>query len=688
MLPYKRPTLTKLLTISLDDIPLIVEHGSLPSHQYLKAVALLRDGGFWKGWAIRALLAIAVGHILSGVIFFFAFNWNDLSGMTKFAIVGGGILACLVAWVIAKLDSPAGQAFGIGATVLVGVMFAVLGQVYQTPAMIHTPFVFWAILTFPFALASRNLAHWAVWLVIFIVAITAYSNSGLRLAGDHIAANILNIAVSGALILALIVLDKVLAPRLVWARAEWFRVLLVLAVIGFAFIGFTESFWETGKGLWLLALGLTGLLLGYLYKFNPSLRILALASFGVFVLVAQFGFKLLEDVNSIVGILFLLFIWMGGLTLVLVKAFRHFLTLSTTQLNIGTSTDEDGRAPFVMPLAEFCEQMGLEESGVSNILESDIERGHPWYMELFLAIAGVLTAVLGGGFFASILLISIGFENLVALGFLGGFVFGISITIRRATVSPYVQYMLNTLIIAGVFLTVIGFGFETFEIIIALALILSLIVIIFVRDRILEFLSAAAIVSLIGAELYHLNVPMVESIILVFATVLGVGLLTHSIEKRLYKAAGTAFLMAPALLGIALIYTQSWEGIAGVSRFSDDWIARVISLIVLLSCAVYLNKGKAIAAFNPPIAVLPPILIGAALVPLGGASALLLMLAGYIFGSRTLAIIGTLLQIYFLTMFYYDLSLDLMTKSIILFLSGLVFLGVWVFVHGKQEITP
>ena len=164
----ERVTLTKVSTVSLNDISLIVERGSLSSHQYLNAVSLLRDGGFWKDWAVQALLAMAVGHMLSGIIFFFAFNWNDLSEMAKFAAVGCGILTCLIAWVIAKLDSPTGQAFAIGATVLVGAMFAVLGQVYQTPAMLHTPFVFWAILTLPFALASRNLAHWTVWLVILM----------------------------------------------------------------------------------------------------------------------------------------------------------------------------------------------------------------------------------------------------------------------------------------------------------------------------------------------------------------------------------------------------------------------------------------------------------------------------------------------------------------------------------------
>ena len=75
---------------------------------------------------------------------------------------------------------------------------------------------------------------------------------------------------------------------------------------------------------------------------------------------------------------------------------------------------------------------------------------------------------------------------------------------------------------------------------------------------------------------------------------------------------------------------------------------------------------------------------GDAVVPLGGASALLLILTGYILGSKSLAMIGTLLQIYFLTMFYYDLSLDLLTKSIILFVSGLVFLAVWMVVSRRK----
>ena len=75
------------------------------------------------------------------------------------------------------------------------------------------------------------------------------------------------------------------------------------------------------------------------------------------------------------------------------------------------------------------------------------------------------------------------------------------------------------------------------------------------------------------------------------------------------------------------------------------------------------------------------------LFPFGGASALLLILAGYILGYRTLAIIGVLLEIYYLYMFYYELSISLGMKSYILMAVGLVFLGIWYVAkrHSTQE---
>ena len=105
----------------------------------------------------------------------------------------------------------------------------------------------------------------------------------------------------------------------------------------------------------------------------PSLGTLALAGFGIFILVAQFAFKLFEYADEdIVGIFFLQFIWMGGLTLGLDKAFRHFLTLPSSRLSIEASKADDDGIRFVMSLTEFFGQTGLAESEVSKMLASDV----------------------------------------------------------------------------------------------------------------------------------------------------------------------------------------------------------------------------------------------------------------------------------------------------------------------------
>ena len=679
---------TELKTITLDDAPRLIESGALMHSQYLKAISFLRDEAFWKNWAVRALLALAVGHILSGIIFFFAFNWNDLSGMMKFSVVGVGIFTCLLAWIIARLDSPAGQAFGIGATVLVGVMFAVLGQVYQTPAMIHTPFVLWAVLTLPFALASRNLAHWTVWLVILTVAISTYANFGLRLAGHEMAANALNLAVAGGMIGGLIILDKGLTPRLTWARAEWFRVLLVIGAIGFAFLGFTESLWDSGNPLWVLAIAAVAGLLVYLYTSKPSLATLSLASFGIFTMAAQFGLKFFDGFGDDVGIFFLVFIWLGGLTVGLVAAFRHYITLLRSGHNAEVDADPEGMKQAIS-VSAFSEHLGLNETNLNEALASTTDQDQPWYMHVILGIAGFLTAILGCFFFGSLMALIIGYEDEhiyeLILGVLGLVIFLIAILLRRKISSSYVQHILNTMIIIGGIMTTYGFGMEldSFDLVLLLIFVVSLIILVTVKDQILEFLAAAAMITVTGMELYHLNAPMMESLVLILSTGLGIICLSRPIGTRLYKAAGTAFLMAPAVLGIALVHVHRWED--DVSRFSNDWVALIISLIVLLGAVFYLNRATFKTGLKPPLGVLIPLVIGAAVVPLGGASALLLILTGYILGSRSLAIIGTLLQIYFLTMFYYDLSLDLLTKSIALFVSGLVFLGVWYVVQNRTE---
>ena len=62
------------------------------------------------------------------------------------------------------------------------------------------------------------------------------------------------------------------------------------------------------------------------------------------------------------------------------------------------------------------------------------------------------------------------------------------------------------------------------------------------------------------------------------------------------------------------------------------------------------------------------------LLPIGASAALVLLALAYTLGSRTLAAIGALIEIYFIWSFYWDLDESLLTKSIILMAAGAVLL--------------
>ena len=98
--------------------------GLLTAEHYLDATWQVRRADNWAAWARHALLALGAGHLLAGIIFFFAYNWDDLPVLAKFALVEAGIVISALSAFFLGMDRPAGQAFLIGASILTGVLLA------------------------------------------------------------------------------------------------------------------------------------------------------------------------------------------------------------------------------------------------------------------------------------------------------------------------------------------------------------------------------------------------------------------------------------------------------------------------------------------------------------------------------------------------------------------------------------
>lgn len=124
---------------------------------------------FWS----RCLLAAGSGLVLAGIVCFFAANWSRLGDVLKLGLPLAGLVGCGLGAFWKGLEKTSAQAFVFGAAVLLGVFWAVFGQVYQTGAFVYEFFAVWVLCLLPLCLLARN--KW-LWLVTFYLAVIYWLN--------------------------------------------------------------------------------------------------------------------------------------------------------------------------------------------------------------------------------------------------------------------------------------------------------------------------------------------------------------------------------------------------------------------------------------------------------------------------------------------------------------------------------
>jgi uncharacterized membrane protein len=286
--------------LRLDDLHRLRDAGVIPAERFLEAAARLRDGPRWEAWGRRALLAAGLAHLLAGVIFFFAFNWADLSPMAKFALLGGGAAAAAVAAMLARLDSPAGQALLISASILLGALLAVIGQVYQTGADTYELFAFWALLILPWVAVSRSAAHWVVWLALAGLAAWLYG-AHLLVPTRGLSWEALTSAVALIPALGLAAREAALARGWSWLAGTWVRLLLlgatlVLAIVpALAFVLGFLGIERTGPVGLVVFAAIAGGALGLYARLLPDRHAVVMAVAGIALIVAAAGGRALDE---------------------------------------------------------------------------------------------------------------------------------------------------------------------------------------------------------------------------------------------------------------------------------------------------------------------------------------------------------------------------------------------------------
>jgi len=296
----------------------------------------------------------------------------------------------------------------------------------------------------------------------------------------------------------------------------------------------------------------------------------------------------------------------------------------------------------------------------------------PWYMTAAIGVGAWLAAIAAIGTVASVVAL---FD--VEPGVLAA-IFGVAcaaagVAVWRHSTSAFARQFAIASALGGQALIAGGLAAEQESMTVAAttAAITAAVLLPLIHDPVHRFLAAAMALSLILAALLVEEVPQAGGLLVAVTLPVALGLL-------LRPPAGLDLRgLAPALLLVPV----SAQAVLEIGAFETDWLARLVYAAGLLAVLGMLWRGAtpgAAPGVRPVILAAGAVALLLGLTTTAGMLASLLLLAlAFILGSREMAAIGVVAQIWFVGWFYYALTYDLMTKSGMLTGAGTLLLALW-----------
>lgn len=190
---------------------------------------LYADREQWNKFLHYFLLVAGVAFTVAGISFFFAYNWDELPKFVKMGIVEVLLIASVLSVVFTSWSKLVKQIILMGATCLIGTLFAVYGQIYQTGADAYDLFFGWSVFAFLWVIAIRFAPLWLMFIVLVCTTLWLYA---IQIVSD----NEWLVAILGNLVTWLGVIAVIVAERMRMKNKLnnsnlWFITTMSLAVI-------------------------------------------------------------------------------------------------------------------------------------------------------------------------------------------------------------------------------------------------------------------------------------------------------------------------------------------------------------------------------------------------------------------------------------------------------------------------
>lgn len=287
--------------INSDDIHIVSRHSNLNADtaEQLFQTQVYRNKEDWKMFCKRALLTLGVSLTLAGIIFFFAYNWAELHKFVKLGLIEALIIGTTLCSFSKKINPLSRQFVLTAAAVLVGIFFAVYGQIYQTGANAYDFFLAWTLFITLWVILANFPPLWLIYILLINLTFYFYAE---QVAVDWSSEVIINslFIINTIFLICSLLANKMLenSQQVAVIFPNWFTTVLLLSAVSFSTIAAEYIIFSNESNYPIVMLTLiaifyaSGLYYGFKKRNSSYLTLIPLS---IIILINSFFIREMDD---------------------------------------------------------------------------------------------------------------------------------------------------------------------------------------------------------------------------------------------------------------------------------------------------------------------------------------------------------------------------------------------------------
>ena len=226
-----------------EDLHIISRHSNLTEQSIERALKenIYHDKEMWKKFLRLFLLTLGIGFTTAGIIFFFAYNWADLNKFAKLGLTEILVIAMTVIALLPQINTTTRNIVLTGCSFLVGALFAVFGQIYQTGANAYDFFLAWTLFITLWVVVSNFAPLWLLYIVLLNTTFFLYTEQVAKDWSSLLVVTLLFLF-NTILLLTFIFLEK---DKKIERIPQWFTYILALGCVAFATSGMISGIFKS-----------------------------------------------------------------------------------------------------------------------------------------------------------------------------------------------------------------------------------------------------------------------------------------------------------------------------------------------------------------------------------------------------------------------------------------------------------